>query len=358
MQREHEETERPFDPDKPPTWRGSARDLVANSRRRRLAVNPSEFLSDLDELVDRYGGKLRGDPEEVKRELRELFTGGGRPWKKLERADELLEGHGVESFGNRYSYINFGDTYDPTILYDEDEDKFFVSTWGDVEEQRSAGAEDEAWDNWIKSDFASALRKLTLRDDALDARLEEVIDNDEAFKRLFSDAMSDTSGAEIAHESDGSVFVHKFDRVVETAYDMLESGKFRSNGRRVAARHDPNHVFTLRIPGAHIGDKPITLDAFEVPGRHNRTHRGLEIEVRQNGKVIFPRGQLYYGIPNGYELDDDYSKAMAVELAAMKDGDTDEDYFTDAKYTSEQLQWADHNGDELRMYAADKFGEF
>lgn len=364
MRREHEETERPFDPDKPPTWRGSSSDLVANSRRRRLAVNPSEFLSDLDELVDRYGGKLRGDPEEVKRELRELFTGGGRPWKKLERADELLEGHGVESFGGRYSYINFGDTYDPTILYDEDEDKFFVSTWGDVEEQRSAGAEDEAWDDWIKRDFASALRKLTLRDDALDARLEEVIDNDEAFKRLFADAMRDTSGAEMTPESDGSVFVSKFDRVVETAYDMLESGKFKANarGRRRNSRatdleDDPNYLFTELVPAPYRGDDDIEIFAFDQPKKHDRHHFGMEIEVRQGDRVIFPRGQLYGGTPKGWDRTGDRSREHAIFMAAMKPGATDDEFFDDANYTPGQRAWAEKYGDELSLYGEEQYGE-
>lgn len=506
MRRAHEEEERPFDPDKPPTWRGSSRDLVANGPR--LRENPDRFFDELNDLVDRYGRTLRTDPEEVKRELKELFGGRGNAFKKLKRADELLEGHGVESFGNRYSYINFGDAYDPTIIYDEDEDKFFVSSWGDVEETRQQGAEEDAWSDWIEGEFTNRLEALCEDKPQALAALEAI--PEEKLESLFHEALRETPNAEIVHESDGSVFVSKFDQVVQTAYRMLESGKFRSNGRastlerdgtlqqllemeresaespvedsdleiteelsqavsdyedelynvlsqvvqrfppkdrataqelfdaeapylvlmtlrgegvgiwdgrwdnfyddtkpverflkkelgkyatdagsgriemalqnavydaeqrtgatreenrrpnarRVAARNDPNHAFSLRIPGSLIGDKPIMIDSFAVPKRDTLHHRGFEIEVRQGGKVIFPRGQLYYGTPNGHEQDDDYSKAMAVELAAMKNGDTDDEFFTDAKYTDDQMRWAEDNSDNLRLYSAEKFGEF
>jgi hypothetical protein len=59
----------------------------------------------------------------------------------LEAANELLGGHGIESIqgsqvGRYYYdinalYVNMGDTYDFTILYDTLKEKFLVVTWGD-----------------------------------------------------------------------------------------------------------------------------------------------------------------------------------------------------------------------------------
>jgi hypothetical protein len=56
-------------------------------------------------------------------------------------ADGLLEGYGVEPIrgdwvDNYYGdivalYVNTGDTYNPTILYDVNAGKFLVTSWGD-----------------------------------------------------------------------------------------------------------------------------------------------------------------------------------------------------------------------------------
>lgn len=66
------------------------------------------------------------------------------PEDYLELANELLGGYGVESarVGDRsILYVNMGDTYDNTIIYDEEEFQYRIGSWGDwVEaklEQRS-----------------------------------------------------------------------------------------------------------------------------------------------------------------------------------------------------------------------------
>lgn len=74
----------------------------------------------------------------------------------LEDLDEAIEGHGVESITGNYTidkyykdiallYVNLGGTYDTTVLYDTEERKFLIGSWGGwVEEhEEESGEEDE-----------------------------------------------------------------------------------------------------------------------------------------------------------------------------------------------------------------------
>jgi hypothetical protein len=71
--------------------------------------------------------------------------------EKMEVVNELLNAHGVESiqvseelyqdkyWGNAIGlYINMGDTYDLTIIYDVIELEWQVTTWGDYYETKEA----------------------------------------------------------------------------------------------------------------------------------------------------------------------------------------------------------------------------
>lgn len=60
----------------------------------------------------------------------------------LDMANDLLDGHGVEAIRGDYHvdnyyhdivglYVNMGDTYNLTLLYDTDRGKFYVTTMGD-----------------------------------------------------------------------------------------------------------------------------------------------------------------------------------------------------------------------------------
>lgn len=56
---------------------------------------------------------------------------------KLYMLDIVLDSYGVEAIQNKNNqwleYLNFGDTYNATIIYYHD--RFFVSSWGDVVEK-------------------------------------------------------------------------------------------------------------------------------------------------------------------------------------------------------------------------------
>ena len=142
--RRHEREERPFDPEKPPTWRGSSKDLVAN---------PAGFERDLRQLVSeyypklRFGGRKRPEmtEEEVGDELVRAFREDDTE-VALDFASSLLDGFGVEGLGPvdmhegpPYLYVNFGDPYLATIMWSRDDNKVFVAMggWGDVWEGKA-----------------------------------------------------------------------------------------------------------------------------------------------------------------------------------------------------------------------------
>jgi hypothetical protein len=64
--------------------------------------------------------------------------------RALDEINELLHGYGVESIrDNEYDryygdigllYVNMGDTYAPTIIYDTRQERFLVASWGDIVE--------------------------------------------------------------------------------------------------------------------------------------------------------------------------------------------------------------------------------
>jgi hypothetical protein len=68
----------------------------------------------------------------------------------LHAINELVEGHGVEGLGPGrsgdyappYEYINTGDTYSTTLIYDRDKDRLFIGSWGDIVEKEGDDWED------------------------------------------------------------------------------------------------------------------------------------------------------------------------------------------------------------------------
>jgi hypothetical protein len=57
----------------------------------------------------------------------------------LQAADKLMDGNGVERIsgvGGGLMYVNMGDTYDTTLIYDYKTNRFVVSSWGDIVERQ------------------------------------------------------------------------------------------------------------------------------------------------------------------------------------------------------------------------------
>jgi len=66
------------------------------------------------------------------------------PRRMLARVNEFLGAHGIEYIADRrddqhdsygIEYINMGDSYIPTLCYDRDKDRIFISSWGDIVEK-------------------------------------------------------------------------------------------------------------------------------------------------------------------------------------------------------------------------------
>ena len=69
-------------------------------------------------------------------ELKNLMN-AGFVTRTLARADTMLNGCGREELpspSGRVIYINRGDTYDTTLMFDWAKDKFIVGSWGDLVE--------------------------------------------------------------------------------------------------------------------------------------------------------------------------------------------------------------------------------
>lgn len=74
------------------------------------------------------------------------LLGPERDWsveRTLDGCNKLLGGYGVEAiFGSDSCtpvllYINLGDTYDTTLLYEPAKDRFSVGSWGDYAERHN-----------------------------------------------------------------------------------------------------------------------------------------------------------------------------------------------------------------------------
>ena len=117
---------------------------------------------------------------------------------------------------------------------------------------------------------------------------------------------------------------------------------------------DHTHLFTLRV--SPYKDEPmIVIEAFInwQKVKLYPSHERVDVQVKQGGKVIFPRGFLYCGIPSHASVDGNYAKEAVLSLVAMRLGDTDEDYFKG--YSPEQLEWAARYGEELGMIREQRY---
>lgn len=225
MVREHEEEEKSFDPEQRGTWRGG-------SRHERLVVNPSQFHKELRELVD--ASKL-SDPDEAFEKAKAILEEGGNPNDVMDALNELLDMHGVEAFpsqklsGPDFLYLNSGDTYNATLVYSYDDNKYFVSTFGDIVENAEPEMEGEEWDSWlegqVRKDLAREIEgQSSLSEEATEKIVEGLDDiESEDLHRQFVEAVYEVGG-QVTFENDGSVFVYQQkEAIVALASEILDS---------------------------------------------------------------------------------------------------------------------------------------
>jgi len=120
------------------------------------------------------------------------------------------------------------------------------------------------------------------------------------------------------------------------------------SARVILSKQGPSKARGSRFELQRVPASLIVVKAWEKLGAYSDTgHRGIDLEVRHGGKVIFPRGALYCGVPAGTSIEGVDARELALSTVGMRPGDTDEEYF--ASYTPEQRAWALEYGDAISM---------
>lgn len=86
---------------------------------------------ELEELVEGYAPAAAY--------VRQLHTipyssRSGRLSVVLHALDSIVEGFGIESLGERYEYVNMGESYATTLVYDNELDRLTLESWGGIVE--------------------------------------------------------------------------------------------------------------------------------------------------------------------------------------------------------------------------------
>jgi hypothetical protein len=119
-----------------------AEDATAASKRKRREV--AEGLSGpIAPTAKNLSYVLEPDKAKELAKILKMARGHNAVDQALDKANEMLGGHGVEAINyadhhvdNYYFdiallYVNMGDTYDQTVMYDTSREKFFTGTYGD-----------------------------------------------------------------------------------------------------------------------------------------------------------------------------------------------------------------------------------
>ncbi len=111
----------------------------------------------LDELVEAFEENEWGDEQHSRSTIQGFYdsmlgASRRRAHEVMDRANELMDGHGIELIRRDSSgsdddptgvYVNMGDTYNATILYEEGNNSFHLTNWGDwLQQQEQAQAEE------------------------------------------------------------------------------------------------------------------------------------------------------------------------------------------------------------------------
>jgi len=63
--------------------------------------------------------------------------------RRMDLVNDVLGGYGVEG-GAAFEYVNMGDTYDMTVVYDNEEDEWHLMSYGDYVEALEGNAAEDA----------------------------------------------------------------------------------------------------------------------------------------------------------------------------------------------------------------------
>lgn len=99
------------------------------------------------EIEKEFGRDFEGDEAKEIQKLMKYPGSDKKAEENLEKIDKLIDGHGVEVINGEKNtpggfwqnavaaYVNIGDTYNATVLYDVNEKEFLLTTWGDWAEK-------------------------------------------------------------------------------------------------------------------------------------------------------------------------------------------------------------------------------
>lgn len=114
----------------------------------------------------------------------------------------------------------------------------------------------------------------------------------------------------------------------------------------------PDYIFGLRFK---LGKHRVSIRAWENNKYFGTNHTQLDLELKCDGKVIFPRGSMWIGVPGHQAIDSWQAKEQATSTFCYKPGDTDADFFKD--YTPEQLDFVNSLGEELLLEKMSRWEE-
>ncbi len=107
-------------------------------------------------------------------------------------------------------------------------------------------------------------------------------------------------------------------------------------------------LFTLRI--ALTQKLAAIVTAYDGNGI-GRERIDIEVTLEGEGepRTIFPKGSMYVGGPaiGRFCLDGVAARELVLSAVAMREGDTDKEYFDD--YTPEQLEFSQQYGETINM---------
>jgi len=97
-----------------------------------------------DILRKEYGDNLKNELTTIRNSMFKADS-HNRIDQALDSINNILGGYGVEAIrDNKWSsyycdigllYVNLGDTYTPTVIYDTRSDKWIIASWGDIVER-------------------------------------------------------------------------------------------------------------------------------------------------------------------------------------------------------------------------------
>lgn len=116
-----------------------------------IKITESQLKKIVENVIKEYGDDKRLPKLAIKYNKKNLINDGVN--QAMDELNTLLSGYGVEAVtGEEYKkgywanilflYVNMGEAYVNTIIYDTEKEEFIASSWGDYYEENYADMED------------------------------------------------------------------------------------------------------------------------------------------------------------------------------------------------------------------------